>query len=466
MPREWPNWPKADERALSRYVLEEEATHLVEISTSDRSQLLQTPRGRKEIVRAIYEALKNNKEIDYAFERYQPDEAMQPIRTPTEILDSPREGTCLDLAILFCGLCFGYGLLPMLIILEGHALAAVSLSHQRREWDSFAKERSLLMKQDLFKGTEDLALLRQWIDQESYVAVECTGFAHALSFASSQEPEARERNSLGYLYFDDAVRAGKEQLHSPTRAFKYAIDIAVAQYYWHLLPYGLSDLSKSQGELVPSKQGQAITINNTIKFKIADLLLKLYQKLDEQRDMKKITDRLKQIKDVMKEFDPILTILDEAKEIHDQFQSLSGQIPNESDIEKLRNSNDLDEIVTKLKSIIDYVKQIERRQLTYSLLPQPSWEKRTTFSKSTRNAIDKIPDEVIELSEQLLSFNHWHKELQQFLDENKYADKDGTRTALTSLLSIVNNTLVPADKVIKYVAAILVDFNVKLRDSL
>ena len=39
MPREWPNWSKADEKGLSRYVVGE-ATQLLEISTGDRHQLL------------------------------------------------------------------------------------------------------------------------------------------------------------------------------------------------------------------------------------------------------------------------------------------------------------------------------------------------------------------------------------------------------------------------------------------
>ena len=82
--------------------------------------------------------------IRYALEQYHPSEALQTIRTPPEVLVSPREGTCLDLAALFCGLCEAYELLPILIVIDGHALAAVSLTHGVRDWNGYRPGRELL----------------------------------------------------------------------------------------------------------------------------------------------------------------------------------------------------------------------------------------------------------------------------------------------------------------------------------
>lgn len=79
----------------------------------------------------------SEKDVRYDLEEYHPSDALQiRIRTPAEVLEAPRVGTSLDLAALFCGLCLGNELLPMLIVLDGQALAAVSLIHGLRAWDS------------------------------------------------------------------------------------------------------------------------------------------------------------------------------------------------------------------------------------------------------------------------------------------------------------------------------------------
>jgi hypothetical protein len=92
------------------------------------------------IAQVIYNTLVEQK-IQYAPEKYHPSAAKHEIRTPAEILKAPGEGTCLDLATLFCGLCLGNELLPVLIVLEGHALVAVSLNHGLRKWnDDYSRE--------------------------------------------------------------------------------------------------------------------------------------------------------------------------------------------------------------------------------------------------------------------------------------------------------------------------------------
>jgi len=100
----------------------------------NRLDVASSPDQYRVIAGAIYDSLLK-REIRYAFERYHPSEALQAIRTPAEIVEAPREGTCLDLAALFCGLCEAYELLPLLIVINGHALAAVSLTNGVREWN-------------------------------------------------------------------------------------------------------------------------------------------------------------------------------------------------------------------------------------------------------------------------------------------------------------------------------------------
>src|SRR5213080_3724576 len=123
-------WSKVDEKGLARFVTEE-AANFINLPIN-RYDLAQQADGRRQLVKAIYEAL-IEKGVRYALEQYHPSEAIQPIRTPTEILEAPREGTCLDLATLFCSVCFGNELLPLLIMTEDHALAAISLTHGRDE---------------------------------------------------------------------------------------------------------------------------------------------------------------------------------------------------------------------------------------------------------------------------------------------------------------------------------------------
>ena len=64
------------------------------------------------------------------------DDEAQFIRKPNEILSGNKEGTCLDLALLFCGLCLGHKLLPIFVLLENHALVAISLRFTTSERDS------------------------------------------------------------------------------------------------------------------------------------------------------------------------------------------------------------------------------------------------------------------------------------------------------------------------------------------
>jgi hypothetical protein len=258
---EW-QWSKANEKSLAQFVNEKAFELLLKLPVN-RFDLINTPADRKELIKAIYETLVSL-DIHYAHEKYQPEKKTQLIRTPSEILSKPGEGTCLDLALLFCSLCFGCDLLPLLIVIEGHALAAVSLNYKRSDWNkAFEAERNLFNTPELFTGEDKAAQLQELIDNDAYIAIECTGFAHAKSLSTLEQPETKQRQQDGTLTFDRAVKVGEQQLRNPKRLFKFAIDIAAAQYVWKIKPLEFTSLSSEASQRVTAVATQKFdTIKN------------------------------------------------------------------------------------------------------------------------------------------------------------------------------------------------------------
>jgi hypothetical protein len=232
----WPQWSRVDDRGLARFVTPQ-ASHWLALPIS-RFDLASQPDQRRIIAGAIYDALRE-RNIRYALEEYHPSEALQTIRTPREVIIAPQEGTCLDLAALFCGLCLANELLPILIVIEGHALAAVSLTHGVRDWNGYRPGRDLFAVGPLTSAQA----LRDLIDQDSFAAVECTGFAHSnqLGQKIGDKPEAQRRTG-GVLTFEQAMDAGRRQLDREDRPFQFALDVAVAHYGWRIEPYPLEML--------------------------------------------------------------------------------------------------------------------------------------------------------------------------------------------------------------------------------
>ncbi|MBD1808120.1 hypothetical protein H6F98_22070 [Microcoleus sp. FACHB-SPT15] len=247
---EW-KWSKSNEKSLAQFVNEKAFELLLKLPVN-RFDLINTPDDRKELIKAIYETL-ISLDIRYAHEKYQPEKETQLIRTPSEILSKPGEGTCLDLALLFCSLCFGCDLLPLLIVIEGHALAAVSLNYKRQndEWNkAFEAERNLFNNNELFAGEEKREKLLELINDSDYIAIECTGFAHSNTLSDLEQPEAKKREQDGSLKFDRAIEVGRQQISNPKRPFKFAIDIAVAQYAWKIKPLEFPSLSSEATQLI------------------------------------------------------------------------------------------------------------------------------------------------------------------------------------------------------------------------
>src|ERR1700748_859016 len=135
-------WFKEDYYGLAYYV-SSEAKNLLPLAVNASDFIA---RGQIDaVVKAIYDAMLAEG-VNYALEtipRSERDSDSVPyqwVRTPPEILAlkskrGTKEGTCLDLALFFCGVCLGYGLLPILILLESHVLVAVSRDLDLRQWE-------------------------------------------------------------------------------------------------------------------------------------------------------------------------------------------------------------------------------------------------------------------------------------------------------------------------------------------
>ena len=226
-------WSQSDEKGLAFFVPPELPACFFLPDRVNRTELLQWKQYRQ-LAEEIYNAL-IAKNIKYALEPENNESNVQLIRTPEEILEIRKEGTCLDLAVLYCGLCLSFGLLPLLIVLRKHALVAVSLHYSRQEyWEAATpereQERSLFQKEPL----KDVEFLRNLLRKGRFMAIECTGFAHTETALSESQPEGVERQKDGTLTFERAIAAGEEQLYLRDRPLAFALDIAIAHQHWKI----------------------------------------------------------------------------------------------------------------------------------------------------------------------------------------------------------------------------------------
>ncbi|CAM5590957.1 hypothetical protein BOQ63_007360 (plasmid) [Streptomyces viridifaciens] len=238
----WPAWPRANERELVRFVTPRAS--LWQPLDVSRFDLSHQPDRCRAVAAAIYNAL-SGRDIRYALEEYHPSAALQTIRKPAEVLEAPREGTCLDLAALFCGLCLAYDLLPVLVVVDGHAFAMVCTTHGLPQWNGYDRPGRELFADGPITNASRLVEL---VDSGAYLAVECTGFARSDLLGKYPDlPEARHRTN-GLLPFDQAVAAGREQLYRADRPLRFAIDIATAHYEWRIEPHPVEQLDWAAAE--------------------------------------------------------------------------------------------------------------------------------------------------------------------------------------------------------------------------
>lgn len=224
-------WLKSEVRTLARFAIPDVLPDLV-IPNSLRIEQQYKVRG---VLKEIYQLLLA-RNIAYAREPYFANSAVaQRIRTIEEVWHT-RQGTCLDLSLLFCSLSLAHDLLPLLIMLEGphgnHALIAVAHTATRRTdltarplCSVFQEGQGILTN---LIGIEDLL--------DHYLPIECTGIASGANLFSSTLPEGRYRDEEGRMSFEMALEAGKEHFQASLRTFSYALDIAVLQDQFLFLP--------------------------------------------------------------------------------------------------------------------------------------------------------------------------------------------------------------------------------------
>lgn len=219
----WADWAKINEKGLAQYVLPQIANR-IRLSIR-RDDALAKPGGRQIVVEAIFNALRAL-DVRYARPPYNATQELQTIRDPETILDGSGDGTCLDLVLLFAGAALGNELLPLVIVLESHAVVAISLEFGRRDADSLRRPSD--DGEWAGKGIlSDAATLRELVDQNRYLIVECTGFAKSDALPTDV-PEGQGRVD-GRLPFARALEAGREQLARADRPLQFAVDVAYMQ---------------------------------------------------------------------------------------------------------------------------------------------------------------------------------------------------------------------------------------------
>jgi hypothetical protein len=238
MAEPYSEWARAEPRALARYVepkgLPEEFKLPKYISRFDLVQS-EGPRG---LAAQLYVQI-CKQAIQYDLAPFDPhSEVTQLIRKPETLLAEKR-GTCLDLAVLFAAMCLANDLLPLIVVVEGHAFVGLSLTRTRDK--KKPAPRALAWNKGLL---EELSTLEELTGSE-YFFVECTGAAHSYSL-SSEVPEGHGRNENGLMSFEDACKAGEDQLlqHAKLandidpnrRSFLYALDIHDLQVKYGFKP--------------------------------------------------------------------------------------------------------------------------------------------------------------------------------------------------------------------------------------
>jgi|GEM_PF-653611 len=238
-------WAKANRMDVAKFATDD-ALKLFDLDVSSFD--LRRKDKIEDLLKAIYDTLVLQN-IQYEREKTSFSETHQRIRTPFEVLKTPRQGTCLDLALLFCGLCLGCNLLPKLVMLEGHALVVIpilkdlcrenykSADHHQKEfrgkWKNNAHGNPRI-DPDTYENKDQL--INDLINENKYRVIECTGFACSKSMISesTELPPEFKRDEKGYLTFEQAKEVGRKQLDR--LSFLYAVDIEIAHKEWGIRP--------------------------------------------------------------------------------------------------------------------------------------------------------------------------------------------------------------------------------------
>ncbi|ANZ39095.1 hypothetical protein BBK82_26490 [Lentzea guizhouensis] len=215
----WQKWKKTEPERLACYVHKHETVRVFSAPQIDAD----LRRGhRLDAVRRVYEHLAgqgiryDTARIDFVTHR----RSEQEVRQPGEV--AAEGGNCLELALLFAGLCEQAKLLPLLVLLEQHVLVAVRLDEDadlRTATGRPGPHDRELLSGGLLPPAADVhvhaAKLAEWEAQGRCVLIECTGMA----------------SWSGRLTFDEAARTGLTQLTDTVMgALTQVVDVA----FFHL----------------------------------------------------------------------------------------------------------------------------------------------------------------------------------------------------------------------------------------
>jgi predicted component of type VI protein secretion system len=188
------------------------------------------------------------------------------------------------------GLCIHYDLLPLLVLVKGHALVAVSRKQYLRDTLHQPPDELQSFIRGLLQADRG-SILRTLVHNKAYMALECTGFAATQALANTM-PEGRGREpTSGHLAFERAVEAGREQLDLAERPFLYALDVVSLHRqqspYGISLPYELAETERSSAPAPRSGQAapiasRAATIQRQSLQKRLEALEQEYQAVDSQ----------------------------------------------------------------------------------------------------------------------------------------------------------------------------------------
>ncbi len=252
----WVPWTKADVLGLARYVTAD--AKLWADLPINRYDLLKirSLATRRQLVTVIYNRLVDAN-IKYSENQYNQAHYQQRIRSPIETVGvDAREGTCLDLAILFAGICLGCDLLPIVVLLggdsvndsSGHSFVLVSISHDLNNWRKRPECRGIenpVTDASVLQGLLNGQLCKNGADCGSsgtYLAIECTGFASADTIGGTGPESIGRYPDRKAITFEQSIGIGASQLDTKNlqrRPLRAAVDIASAHFLHGITPYHL-----------------------------------------------------------------------------------------------------------------------------------------------------------------------------------------------------------------------------------
>jgi hypothetical protein len=201
----WEKWKKVDPRSLACYINPESIAEQFQIAPGTGVPL-QRVGGTSpvELAAGLYRHLKA---FDLGYDRTPIDftghhDGEQLVRDASQLRRSG--GSCLDLSLLYAGLCERFELRPIVVVLRDHALVAVALEtgfEDVRRHQGLCPGEEDLLRQGLMHPDGAKARLLDRVDRGSYILVECTGLsrtgrlagpAHQLDFAEATAEGVRQ----------------------------------------------------------------------------------------------------------------------------------------------------------------------------------------------------------------------------------------------------------------------------------